>query len=99
MFKEQEVKMMFEKESVLIGHSDVIPERAVERYFGKEALSFAGKCENGKHYNGYGIGNFTAMYLSYKGFQIAATFSNIKEIEKFEALQLIDSPEGDCEVI
>ena len=81
MYNNKEVQELFEKECVLIGHQDVIPEYIVEEIFGKDAAEFTKKVDY-KSTNGYGIGDFTLMYFTYKGFQTAATFYNVSEIRK-----------------
>lgn len=84
MFKEDEVRRLFEKESILITDRDVEPEYVVERLFGKEACAFAKRMDDGKHHNAYGIGDFTIQYLTFRGVQLAATFCNVKSISLME---------------
>ena len=74
-----EVKRLFEREAVLFGTSDGMPEYRAVQLFGEEAVAFAMKTSGG---NGYGIGDFTAMYLTERGVHIAATYLNVKEIEQ-----------------
>ncbi len=76
-----QTKELFESNAVLIGRTDGVPRHRVVELFGENAAEFgAGKPGNG--YNGYGIGDFTLWYLNYKGFQMAATYYNIKQIRE-----------------
>ncbi len=82
MFKNDEVKRLFEDESVLIGTQDVAPEYVVKKIFGKEAYDYVRRNDIEKCTNGYGVGNYTAIYFTYRAFQYAATYCNIREIEE-----------------
>lgn len=70
---------MFEREAVLFGTSDGMPEYRAVQLFGKEAVAFAVRQAGS---NGYGIDEFTASYLTERGVHIAATYLNVKEIEQ-----------------
>lgn len=85
MYNKNEVETMFNKVKVLIGSIDVAPEYAVKDLFGEDAVTFARHLCRGEDVLGYGIGDYTADYLTYKGFQTAATFVNVKEIKEIEA--------------
>ena len=78
-----EVKRLFEREAVCFGASDGTPEYRAVQLFGAEAVAFARKMSGS---NGYGIGSFTAQYLTERGVHIAATYLNVKEIEQEERL-------------
>lgn len=80
MFKENEIKQLFEKKSILIKNRDVIPSYEVKKMLGEDALEHAKRFNNPRYNNSYGIGCFTLDYLTYEGFQIAATFYNVKNI-------------------
>lgn len=85
MLKKDEVEKNFKKECVLIGCTDVIPKHIVKRVFGSEAYNFAKRLgKSGENGNLYGIGDFNAEYLTHKGFLVAATFCNVKEIKEIE---------------
>lgn len=84
MINKEEAKKLFEKECVLIGRNDVITAETVKRLFGSEAYEFAKRINNMQNTNAYGIGDITIEYLTYNGFLSAATFCNIKEIDKIE---------------
>lgn len=86
MLKEQEVKEIFDKEAVLIGTKNVIPMYKAKELFGKKAAEFAYSLDKFTYSGGFGIGDYTTRYLNYKGFQIAATYCNVEEIRRIEAL-------------
>lgn len=84
-----EVKALFEKESVLFGSTDGIPRYRAIEIFGSAAVEFAERMQNrdlGRlTSNGYGIGDYTAYYLTKTGVEIAATFANVSAIRDIEA--------------
>ncbi len=82
MLNSKQVDQLFQQNAVLIGNADNIPEYRAVELFGKKAVDYvmSTNCRNG-YYNAYGIGNYDAPYLTYRGFQAAATYVNIREIE------------------
>ncbi len=86
MLNSKQVNQLFQQNAVLIGNVDGMPKYQAVELFGEEAVDFVMgmNCSNG-YYNEYGIGNYDAAYLTYKGFQTAATYVNIREIEAQEA--------------
>ena len=76
-----DVRKIFDKEAVLIGHSDNVPTASAERYFPQEALDFARHMSKPvlQTCNMYGIGakceNFG--YFTLAGLELAATYANI----------------------
>ncbi len=82
MLNSKQVDQLFQQNAILIGNEDNVPKYRAVELFGEEAVDFVMdmNCRNG-YYNGYGIGNYTVRYLTYKGFQAAATYVNIREIE------------------
>lgn len=79
MLSSTQVKELFEKEAVLFGVRDgVLTERATE-LFGSKAIDFASKAAE-DWIGGFGVGNYTAYYLTFAGFQQAASFANVEEI-------------------
>jgi len=64
---------LFRREAVLMGTADAIPEGRAVELFGEDAVKFA--CRTGGS-NGYGIGDYTAMYLTYKGFLTVISYHN-----------------------
>ena len=77
-----QVDELFRREAVLIGNSDVVPEFRVKALFGADASAFPGRSSVGQYRNGYGIGNYTIMYVTYQGFLSAASFYNVQQLQK-----------------
>ena len=72
---------LFDRNSCLIRKNDVIPEDIAEKITSKEAVEFAKKM-NRTGYNGYGIGDYTLLYLARETFLLAVTYQNIDECRK-----------------
>lgn len=80
-----QAEKLFVGNSVLFGQANGMPERTATELFGADAVAFArrqGKC--GITFSGYGIGDYTAQYLTEYGFYIAATYYNVKRLEEQE---------------
>ena len=76
-----QVKALFEQEAILIGSQDVVPEYRATELFGKEAVGFVSRCsKTGNWFNCFGIGGFQLFYLTYAGFQQAASYANVQTI-------------------
>lgn len=74
---------LFAENAVLFGRADGVPEQAATELFGSAAVNFAKRQRNaGITFNGYGIGDYTAWYLTEYGFYIAATYRNIERIRE-----------------
>lgn len=84
MYTSQDIEKLFLSASIFVINNDVVPVKRAEKIFGKDAVKFASEAQNGLHYNGYGIGDYTMMYLTKKGFCIAATYCNVREYESEE---------------
>lgn len=69
---------IFDKASVLIGCIDAVSLYIVEQIFGEDAASFASR--PGETSNMFGIGDYSLPYLNHKGFMLAASFCNVKNI-------------------
>lgn len=83
MLNTQEVAEIFRREYTIIGNQEGIPmERAVE-LFGEAAVKFAVDLRP-KHdtWNGFVVGDYTMMYLTYNGAKFAAGYNNVKEFEE-----------------
>ena len=78
MINKEAAEKYFSAHSCLIGDNDVIPEDIATTLTSVEAVKFAKKNNLGV-YNGYGIGDYTMMYLTKKGFFIAITYQNVCE--------------------
>lgn len=76
---------LFAVNAVLFGQANGMPERTATELFGADAVAFAESQENaGIAFNGYGIGSYTARYLTEYGFYIAATYHNVKRLAALE---------------
>lgn len=75
------IKALFDQEAVYIGRADVVPDWRVVQLFGEPAVDFA-KRMIPESFNGYGIGDYTEYYLTVRGFQLAATYHNIRIAQK-----------------
>lgn len=74
---------LFTENAVLFGRADGVPEQAATELFGSAAVDFAKRQQNaGLTFNGYGIGDYTAWYLTEYGFYIAATYRNVERIRE-----------------
>lgn len=74
------VENLFRSHSMYIIEGDVITADNVEELLGKDALKFAiqqNKCPK-RTWGNYGIGYKNITYLTHYGFQVAATYYNIK---------------------
>ena len=79
IFNKAMVDALFQREAVLLGHEDCVPEHRAAILFGDAAVKHA---KSLRHWNGYGIGDFTLGYLTYKGFLAAASFYNVHQLRK-----------------
>jgi len=68
---------LFQREAVLMDTQDLIPDDRVMELFGERAVEFAHRMGGG---GGYGIGDYTAFGLTYKGFQAAVSYHNVERI-------------------
>lgn len=82
ILNKKQVDALFQCEAVLIGTEDRVPAFRAEALFGKEAVRHAGAVSDGKFSSGYGVGDFTLMYITYRGFLAAATFHNVQQLRK-----------------
>lgn len=80
-----QVKTAFEREAMLLGSEDMVPENRVAALLGKEAIDHVKRLDRvnpGQYTNGYGVGNFTLMALTFRGFQAAASWYNVHLVSK-----------------
>ena len=75
MYKKADVKEIFDREKMLMGSMEEMPEYRAQEIFGKKAVDFAKKMRKGM--NGYGIGDFTLDSLTLIVAEIAATYLNV----------------------
>ena len=82
-----QVTALFEREAVLMGTDDLVPEHRAIALFGREAVEHARSMDKscpGRYANGYGVGDYTLFALTYRGFQAAASFCNVQVMRKEE---------------
>lgn len=80
-----QVAALFEREAVLMGTEDRVPEHRAAALFGEDAVEHAKRMDGGAHArytNGYGVGDYTMFYLTFRGFQAAASFHNVQILRK-----------------
>lgn len=82
MLNSNQVKELFEQEAVLIGGRDGVPLYRVRELFGDRAAGFAagGDSNYGGDHSLFGVGDFQLPYVTYTGFQRAASFANVENI-------------------
>ena len=79
----RETVELFNAEAILVGEEDAVTEDNVIKLFGEEAAKFVEKPEKiGIHYNVYGNGHEDLTYFTFKGLEMAVTFSNIEKVSK-----------------
>lgn len=78
-----QVKALFERETVLLGSRDGVPDYRVATLFGEAAVRFAHRMDNNSHKNavGYGTGDYTLFGLSLQGFMVAASYFNVQQLK------------------
>ena len=76
-----QVTALFEREAVLMGSEDMVPEPRAAALFGKDSVEHAKRMDGGapgRYTNGYGVGDYTMSALTFRGFQAAASFHNVQ---------------------
>ena len=77
-----QAQALFAERAILIGSVDAIPEKTVAELFGEAAVAHAHTLDNGGELcNAYGVGDYTAPYLTLSGFMRAVTYHNIRKLE------------------
>jgi len=77
-----QAQALFAERAILIGSVDAIPEKTVTELFGEAAVAHAHTLDNGGELcNAYGVGDYTAPYLTLSGFMRAVTYHNIRKLE------------------
>ncbi len=78
-----QVNVLFQREAVLFGVMDGVPAFRAAALFGAEAVDHARAQGTGAEYsNGYGVGDYTLMYLTLRGFQAAASYYNVQQLRE-----------------
>lgn len=75
-----QLESLFAENACLFGNVDGIPIETAKTLFGGDAIDFATRMNNSSGRitrNGYGIGDFTAEYITLHGTMVAATYCNI----------------------
>lgn len=72
---------LFNRNCCLIKNTDVITVEIAKNLASKAAVEFA-KGMNPAGWNGYGIGDYTLLYLTRETFFLAVTYQNIDECRK-----------------
>ena len=83
-----QVAALFEREAVLMGSEDMVPEHRAAALFGNDAVKHAQSMDRtapGRYANGYGVGGSTMFALTFRGFQAAASFHNVQVLRREEA--------------
>lgn len=90
-----QAQALFEEKAILIGGYDAIPGETVVSLFGEAAVAHAHTLDKtgGEMCNAYGVGDYTAPYLTLKGFLRAVTYHNIRKLET-EKKELTESWEA-----
>lgn len=80
----EDVRRIFDREAMIIGHSDAVPAAKAAKHFTKDALQFADRLGKSKASGLYGIGErydtfkyYTFKYYTLHGLELAATYDNI----------------------
>lgn len=87
LMNKAQVAELFQREAVLLGSRDVMPEvRAIE-LFGVRAVNFAKQMRD-THETcvGYGADGYIAFGLNLYGVQLAASYCNVRLLQKKEAM-------------
>ena len=77
-----QVAALFEREAILICTEDSVPEFRAVALFGKEAFEHVRKMPPGTYWNVYTAGGSAITYLTFRGFQAAASFHNVQLIRE-----------------
>lgn len=82
LMNQAQVLALFEREAVLFGTNNGFPESRAIELFGIEAVKYVKQNGWGKFFNVYCMGDYMAGYLTYCGVQIAATYCNVRLLQK-----------------
>ena len=80
-----QVAALFEREAVLLGTEGRVPGARAAALFGQASVDHArclDKNDPGRYCNGYGVGDYTMIYLTLRGFQAAASFHNVQVLKE-----------------
>lgn len=80
-----QAKALFERYAILFGSIDAVPEQIACAILGQEAIEFThkmGKNYSVKLWDTYGIGSYSANYLTLAGFLVAVTYNNVAAVAR-----------------
>ncbi len=80
------VRELFEREALVFGSSRGVPVAIAAELFGEDAVAFARglKPVRAPLIGGYGVGRFTAFYLTCDGIYVAASYCNVCAVKRME---------------
>jgi len=78
------VDALFQREAVLIGIKDVVPVFRATALFGDRAVKYAlaQDAPGERRWNRYSVEGYTLEYLTFRGFQVAASFYNVQQLRE-----------------
>ena len=85
LLNKSQVLALLAREAVFISTEDIVPVYRAAALFGEDAVAFARSANDRKpgcYFNGYGIMGYTLDYLTLSGFQVAASYYNVRQIAK-----------------
>ena len=82
ILNKNQVDALFQREAVLIGTEDAVLAFRAAALFGADAVKHAQRLHSGRYSNGYGVGDCTLVYLTFRGFQAAASFYNVQQLRE-----------------
>ncbi len=86
MLNSKQVDQLFQQNAVLFENVDGVPKYRVVELFGEAAMDFAVSLrDNRGNHSEYGVRDYSTPYLTYKGFRVAATYANVREVETRES--------------
>ncbi len=88
MLNSKQVDRLFLQNAALFGYEEGVPKYRAIELFGKEAVDYVfSTCNTRGNYNSYATRGPSAWYITHKGFQIAATYMNVQEVEMKEYIK------------
>ena len=84
ILNKSQVTALFQRESALIGTADAVPIFRATALFGKDAIKYVKSLTFGSYWNCCAAGDFTLIYLTYRGFLAAASFCNMRQLQSEE---------------
>ena len=83
---------------MLIGTADGVPVYRAVEVFGRQTAQFA--CNPRERLGStFGIGDFQLDYLTFRGFQQAASYANVEEIARVQGRESVSSSDENPETV